>query len=453
MTSVVWFRHDLRVIDQPALQLAMEYGDQVHAIALIAPEIWSSHGWGEARVTWYRQTLGSLKPDLEQLGISLVIEHLSAEEDPALLVASYAVSIGATQVLFGLEAGLDERRRDARLSRLLEERGISAIPVVTETVIHPAELRTRVGTPFRVFTPFRKSWDSQFQSTCIGCADLSFDSNQAQDAEKRNRPIHCLDDWKPGTGSALTRLKMFLDGPVHSYHVDRDRPDLTGTSTLSPWLAVGAISPITCLRPLVIAYGQDSSCWPKGPRAWQQELIWREFYRHLMMNFDRLSMRRPLHAWTDRVPWQGVGKNYQAWCEGMTGIDIVDAGMKQLQQTGWMHNRLRMICAMFLTKNLLVDWRLGEAFFARHLIDYDFASNNGGWQWSSSTGADASPYFRVFNPDLQANRFDPERIYCNQWLGEESRPARIVELKMSRAKAIAAFKAAKQGDEAGGPRE
>jgi deoxyribodipyrimidine photo-lyase len=244
MTSVVWFRHDLRVIDQPALQLAMEYGDQVHAIALIAPEIWSSHGWGEARVTWYRQTLGSLKPDLEQLGISLVIEHLSAEEDPALLVASYAVSIGATQVLFGLEAGLDERRRDARLSRLLEERGISAIPVVTETVIHPAELRTRVGTPFRVFTPFRKSWDSQFQSTCIGCADLSFDSNQAQDAEKRNRPIHCLDDWKPGTGPALTRLKMFLDGPVHSYHVDRDRPDLTGTSTLSPWLAVGAISPI-----------------------------------------------------------------------------------------------------------------------------------------------------------------------------------------------------------------
>lgn len=445
MTSVVWFRHDLRVIDQPALQQAMEYGDQVHTIALITPEIWSSHGWGQSCTTWYIQTLESLRSDLEQLGIRLVIERLSAKEDPALLVANYAASVGATQVLFGVEVGLDERRRDARFSRLLEERGIIAIPVVTETAFNSAELRTLAGTPFRVFTPFRKSWDNQFQSTRIECADLSFDSTPAQDPEELKRPVRCLDDWKPGSEAALRRLKTFLDGPVHSYHVDRDRPDLEGTSTLSPWLAVGAISPITCLRPLVTEYGQDPSCWPKGPRAWQQELIWREFYRHLMMNFDRLSMRHPLHAWTDRVPWQGMDKNYQAWCAGMTGIDIVDAGMKQLQKTGWMHNRLRMICAMFLTKNLLVDWRLGESFFARHLIDYDFASNNGGWQWSSSTGADASPYFRVFNPDLQVDRFDPERIYCHRWLGGQSRPAPIVELKLSRAKAIAAFKAAKQG--------
>ena len=252
--------------------------------------------------------------------------------------------------------------------------------------------------------------------------------------------------FEAGEAEPHRRLEAFLDGPVERYHDDRDPPSLDGTSTISPWLACGSISPRRILTLLTQRFGPDPVAWAEGPSTWLSELIWREFYRHVMDGIPKLSMDRPLHGWTDRVRWRDDEAGFTAWCDGRTGIAIVDAGMRQLAETGWMHNRVRMITATFLAKHLLIDWRRGERFFMRQLVDGDFPSNNGGWQWAASTGTDAAPYFRIFNPDRQAERFDAAGTYIRRWVPEYDGPASmtpIVDLKEARVRAIETFKAAK----------
>jgi deoxyribodipyrimidine photo-lyase len=437
MTPLVWFRHDLRVIDQPALDAALASAGDVHAIALLSPAIWKQHGWGANRINWYVESVHALERDLAAMDIPLSITHLNDDEDPADCIARHAASINATEVLFGIEAGLNEQRRDASVTDLLSQQGCTAVPIVTETILPLTDIRTKTGTYYKVYTPFRNAWDIQLEQAGLAEANPTRHTAPSQTSTNDNRP------WTAGTSAALLQLDTFLKHRVTAYKTDRDRPDVDGTSTLSPWLAVGAISPTTCLRPLIDLYGVNPQSWPEGPRTWRNELIWREFYRYVMATNEDVSMRLPLQKWTHNVPWRQAGAQFDAWCTGETGIDIVDAAMKQLNELGWMHNRLRMITAMFLTKNLMIDWRLGEAYFASKLIDYDFASNNGGWQWSASTGTDAAPYFRIMNPDTQAERFDPDRSFRNRWLGETTRPAPITELKASRMQAISEFRKAK----------
>ncbi|MEE2972117.1 MAG: FAD-binding domain-containing protein, partial [Planctomycetota bacterium] len=252
--------------------------------------------------------------------------------------------------------------------------------------------------------------------------------------------------FAPGEEEPARRLERFLDGPVDHYHDRRDPPALDGTSTLSPWLACGSLSPRRALVALVDRFGADPNAWAEGPATWLSELVWRDFYRHAMDGIPRLSMDRPLHGWTDRVAWRNDPEAFDAWRDGRTGIAIVDAGMRQLAETGWMHNRVRMIVATFLAKHLLIDWRWGERHFMRSLADADFPSNNGGWQWAASTGTDAAPYFRVFNPDTQRDRFDPRSEYVQRWAPdhvEGTAPRPMVDLKAARVRAIDAFKAAK----------
>jgi deoxyribodipyrimidine photo-lyase len=252
-------------------------------------------------------------------------------------------------------------------------------------------------------------------------------------------------------------------GRIHAYHTTRDLPALEGTSQLSPYLAAGVISPRQCLL-TAVSQNEGQISGAPGPTTWISELTWRDFYTHVLVGFPRVSRHQPFKQKTAAIRWRTNQDEFDAWCQGQTGYPLVDAGMRQLNQTGWMHNRLRMVTAMFLTKHLLIDWRWGEKYFMQRLIDGDLAANNGGWQWSASTGTDAVPYFRIFNPFSQSQRFDPQgtfiKKYCPELtdvpaaalhdarrLGQAVRerglvyPPLLVDHKFARQRALAEFKA------------
>lgn len=267
--------------------------------------------------------------------------------------------------------------------------------------------------------------------------------------------------WPAGEDEALQRLQRFADEQLEWYDQQRDFPVVPGTSQLSAYLAAGVISPRQCLHAaMTINRGEFASGNP-GAVCWISELLWREFYKHILVGYPRVSMGRAFRRETEALAWRHAPEELAAWQEGRTGLPIIDAAMRQLRDTGWMHNRLRMIVAMFLTKNLLIDWREGERWFMRHLIDGDLAANNGGWQWSASTGTDAAPYFRIFNPLSQSAKFDPEGRFLRHWLpelaslnkrdihnpdalgglfGVAGYPRPMVDLSKSRERALAAFK-------------
>lgn len=255
---------------------------------------------------------------------------------------------------------------------------------------------------------------------------------------------------------------------MQDYLRQRDLPALAGTSSLSPYLAIGVLSPRQCFNRLRAECPQLLEDRESGAFAWLNELIWREFYRHLLVAYPDLCRHRPFIAWTDKVRWCDDAAKLHAWQRGETGYPIVDAAMRQLNATGWMHNRLRMISASFLVKDLLIDWRAGERYFMSQLLDGDLAANNGGWQWAASTGTDAAPYFRIFNPTTQGERFDPQGTFIRKWLpeladvpdndihhphrwSEKQRctlnyPLPIVDHKQARLETLAAFEAAKRGE-------
>jgi len=224
--------------------------------------------------------------------------------------------------------------------------------------------------------------------------------------------------WPAGEREALRRLDRFVEERIERYDVDRDHPAIEATSTLSPYLACGVISPRQCLAAVADVHEGSIDTTGAGAKTWISELVWREFYRHVLFGFPRVCRGRPFKPETEALNWCDDSDAFRAWCEGRTGVPIVDAAMRQLARTGWMHNRLRMIVAMYLTKDLFVDWREGERFFMHQLVDGDFANNNGGWQWSASTGTDAAPYFRVFNPTSQSRRYDSHGEFIRTWCPE-----------------------------------
>ena len=256
-------------------------------------------------------------------------------------------------------------------------------------------------------------------------------------------------------------MARFTSEQIHYYQDERDLPAKPGTSQLSTYLAAGVLSPRQCLHAALGSNNGEFESGSPGVFTWVNELLWREFYKHVLVGFPRVSRHRAFKPETEYLPWRNAPAELAAWQEGRTGVPIVDAAIRQLLATGWMHNRLRMVVAMFLTKNLLIDWREGERFFMRHLIDGDLAANNGGWQWSASTGTDSVPYFRIFNPLSQSERFDSEGQFIKHWLpelaalnkkevhnpasagglfGVANYPAPIVDLKKSRERALSAFK-------------
>lgn len=432
MRVLHWFRRDLRLADNRALHDACQRAtDGVVALFVLSPDEWRDHDDAPCKIDFWLRNLTDLKPRLAKLNIPLkIVTAASTKKVPDLVIES-ARKHNCAAISFNREYEVNESRRDARLIQRADQSGIETIAHHDRCILEPGTVRTQQGAPYTVYTPFMNQWltvlDSEDVSTLPEprkqkSIDITPDDIPAAVKGFESDIDPAL--WPAGERTASGRLGAFIRDRISQYKAQRDIPSVNATSTLSPYLAAGIISPRQCLHAAVesdggvIRIGKRYKGKPSGPGAWINELVWREFYIHLTHAYPRLSMRKAFRPEYDAIPWSDDESAFHAWCKGQTGYPIVDAAMRQLNQTGWMHNRCRMIVAMFLTKDLLIDWRNGERYFMLKLIDGDLASNNGGWQWSASTGTDAAPYFRIYNPTTQAERFDPEGDYIRRWVPE-----------------------------------
>lgn len=471
MKSLVWFRRDLRISDNASLSSACQNGAAgVIGLFLITAEQWLEHDDADCKVQFWLENLRSLSRSLAKLNIPLRIETCDSFEQASATIIKFAKSHDVATLFFNREYEVNERSRDESVARACKDGGIEVHQFHDRVIVPPREIETQEGNFYSVFTPYRKVWDNQATSfadqyaTPKSQTKLDLEPSEIPDALAGYKLDSLRTDlWPPGEEEAAKRLDRFIQR-ISAYDDSRDVPSTNGTSLLSPYLAAGVVSPRRCFQAAIAANNGKVRGNNEGATTWISELAWRDFYTHVMVGFPRVSRHGPFKLKTDDLEWRDNDDDLEAWKSGQTGYPIVDAGMRQLQQTGWMHNRLRMVTAMFLTKHLLIDWRLGEKHFMQNLIDGDLAANNGGWQWSASTGTDAAPYFRIFNPFSQSKRFDSEGKFIRKLCPEleevpasslhdpvklaaaidELRveyPAMIVEHKPARERALAAFKA------------
>jgi deoxyribodipyrimidine photo-lyase len=454
--------------DNPALHGAcMRATKGVVGVFVICSEQMREHHVASVRVGFLLRCLADLSERLQQHNIALRILHVDRYADVPPALMGLARELGADAIYANQELEWNEQQRDDQVEELARASGVRFITSHDQTVIEPGALQTSSGGDYRMFTPFKKRW-LQFVSAEGLPSVLPTPAPQRRmvcqpDSVPRSVPgfdpsADLPERWPAGEREALRRLESFLDNRIEHYAARRDLLALDGTSTLSPYLAVGAIAVTTCLHAAMSRESRTSRMSREHADRWIEELIWREFYRHVMFCFPRVSQGQPFRLDTEHTPWRDDPAQFDAWCQGRTGFPFVDAGMRELLATGWMHNRARMVTAMFLTKHLLIDWRQGERWFMQHLVDGDFANNNGGWQWCASTGTDAAPYFRIFNPSSQSKRFDPDGEYIRRWVpelrhasatalhdprklaaGHHDYPSPIVDHAAARARALAAF--------------
>jgi deoxyribodipyrimidine photo-lyase len=328
---------------------------------------------------------------------------------------------------FNRQYEVNESQRDQRVTAALQKQQIAVHSYDDQVILPPGSVLSQQGQPLRIFTPYKRAWYRVFSERTIkqlpapkAQTPLALSLQPAAIPAKLTAFQSTVDParWPAGQGAASKRLRQFVSHHLFQYDKERDFPALDGTSQLSPYLAAGMISPRQCFLAALEANQMELDTGNAGAVVWMSELIWREFYKHLLVAAPRVSKHKAYLEVTDNIVWDNNEKQLQAWQQGQTGYPLIDAAMRQLNTLGWMHNRLRMVVAMFLTKNLFFDWRLGEKYFMSQLIDGDLAANNGGWQWSASTGTDAAPYFRIFNPIRQSERFDPEGKFILQYCPE-----------------------------------
>jgi deoxyribodipyrimidine photo-lyase len=473
--SLVWFRDDLRVADNPALSAAALTGAPIVALHVLDAVSERIRPLGGAARWWLHHSLSALAQDLGKSGIPLLLLVGAAAE----IVPDVAARLGASGVFWNRRYGAAEIAIDTATKDALRRAGVTAASYNASLLYEPWEVRSKVGEPFKVFTPFWR-------------AALGGGLPQAplpRPAELKGLPIEntgrlgslSLDElallpspdwagglresWSPGEAGARQTLATFLDDAIKGYGEGRNRPDRPSTSRLSPHLRFGEIGPRQVWHAAEQARLDGRADGPDVGK-FGSELGWREFSYHLLFHNPDLRTRN-FQPRFDSFAWQRDPAAFDAWAEGRTGYPIVDAGMRQLWQTGWMHNRVRMITASFLIKHLLIDWREGEAWFWNALCDADPASNTASWQWVAGSGADAAPYFRIFNPILQGHKFDPDGDYVRRFVPElarmptafihhpwdaspailsragialgQSYPAPIVDHDAARARALAAF--------------
>jgi deoxyribodipyrimidine photo-lyase len=414
-TALCWIRRDLRLHDHRALAEATRLADRA-AVAFVYDRniLDALEDRDDRRVGFIHASLDEVAAGLAEHGSALLARH----GDPVETIPRLAQETGASLVVCSHDDDPYALARDAQVAAALGKLGVAMRSVKDHVVLERQEVLTKDGRPYTVFTPYFRAWLERLREDDCSeaapslerlapAAGLPAPHGNLPLSEVGFEPSHA--PIEPGARAGRARLAKFVER-VHEYHKRRDLFGEDGTSGLSVHLRHGTVSVRECVRAVI---GDPRP----GAAKWLAELVWREFYHSVLANFPHVvggAFRREY----DAVRWPGSEEHFQAWCEGRTGYPVVDAAMRCLVATGLMHNRLRMVCAMFLTKDLLVDWRKGEAFFARHLLDFELASNNGGWQWSASTGVDAQPYFRVFNPVLQSRKFDPHGGFIRRWCPE-----------------------------------
>lgn len=415
-----WFRRDLRLEDNPALDAAGRESSGLVLPVFILSDWRGSHRWtGPARQETLCRSLRALAAGLEALGRRLVLRR----GDVLAELEGLLRETGAEALYFNRSPDPAGRALEQRVAVMARSQGVRVKSFHDVTVLEPDTVLTRTGEPFRVFTPFSRAWmqhEPPAPVPSLGPLDRPLPS-------PASLPLPTLADWgldalsalpPAGEPAAQHRMDAFFDEPVFHYAEERDLPALDATSHLSADLRWGTLSPRVLLQRTQAAIAQaPTAARREGPRKFLGELIWREFYLAVLWHWPEV-LEVEFQPRFRNLKWEPPGSSFQRWCDGTTGFPIVDAGMRQMAATGWMHNRVRMIVAMFLTKDLHIDWRAGEAFFMRSLADGEIASNNGGWQWSAGVGADAAPYFRIQNPWTQTARYDPEGDYIKRWVPE-----------------------------------
>jgi deoxyribodipyrimidine photo-lyase len=423
-TAIVWFRRDLRLADNPALLKALAAAERVIPLHIHAPMSGGHWPVGSASRWWLHHSLKALDESLCKLGSRLVIRQGGVFQTLAKLMAE----TGAEAVYWNRTYEPGAIIRDKEIKRVLREEGFTVETCNASLLYEPWELRRSGGEPYRVFTPFWKAMRRAGLDLVPEPAPealppvpgeiVGVDLDRLQLLPKVPWDAGFYEAWQVGEAAARQRLAEFVDSDLPGYRDRRDRPDLSATSRLSPYLHFGEISPRQVVH--VMRRGMRPEA-ETGAEAYLREIAWREFAYHLLYHFPH-TPDEPLDPRFASFPWaEGYGVALEAWRRGRTGFPIVDAGMRELWRTGWMHNRARMIAASLLTKNLLVPWQEGARWFWDTLVDADLASNTLGWQWTAGCGADAAPYFRVFNPVLQGEKFDPEGAYVRRWVPELAR--------------------------------
>jgi deoxyribodipyrimidine photo-lyase len=397
--ALVWFRADLRTVDNAALLAASaESGGNVLGVFVICADQWREHDWAAVKVDFILRTLAELSRELEKLGIPLLIVRTARFEGVPAALLALAEEHGCGSLYFGDEYEVNELARDERVVSAFEASGRAVRRFTDQCVVTPGEVRTGEGRYFTVFSPFKralyKRLDGEGGVRSRGRPAKQPPTGVAPSPVPASVPGFAssvpASTWPAGERHAEARLAAFVERSIRPYKERRDFPGIDGTSVLSPYLVVGAVSLRRCFEAAAEANAGKLDGGNEGISHWISELAWREFYKHILVGFPRVCRHRAFKPATER----------------------------QLRATGWMHNRVRMITAMYLTKDLFLDWRLGERHFMRHLVDGDLAPNNGGWQWSASTGTDAAPYFRIFNPISQSRRFDPDGAYIKRYVPE-----------------------------------
>ncbi len=406
-TVLWWLRRDLRLADNDALRAALAGGRRVVPVFVLDPALLDGPTSSPTRTAFLLGGLRALDADLHARGSRLVVRRGRPVEALARLLAE----TGATAIYAEDDHSPYAARRDGEVGQRLPLRLVGS-----SAIRPPGTVLKAGGAPYTVFTPFSRAWLAQPlpapSDLWAAPAALPDPGDAAGEPLPDTPALPAAVPFPPGEAEAQRRLRAFAAESIAAYDLLRDRVDMEGTSRLSPYLRFGMVAPRAAAVAALAAQAEQTG---GGAGRWLNELIWRDFYSHILAHFPHVARESFRPAARD-IAWRNDPWEFIAWCAGETGYPIVDAAMRQLNTSGWMHNRARMIVASFLVKDLLIDWRWGERWFMRRLVDGDPASNNGGWQWTAGTGTDAAPYFRVFNPVTQGHKFDPAGRYVRRWL-------------------------------------
>ena len=419
--DIFWFRRDLRINDNTALYNALINGKNIQPIFIFDDNIVEELPYNDARITFIYQQLNSINVELKKHGSSLKIFY----GDPYKIFTEILYNNRVNNVYINRDYEPYALERDSSIFELLKDFGGQLKSYKDQVIFEQNEVVKKDGLPYTVFTPFKNKWLEKFRST----KNIIYKNPNLKNLVKSNYTFPSMEDL--GFEESTIKVPDFDLKVVAKYDETRNFPSLDSTSKIGPHLRFGTVS----IREIVENVKDVNS-------TYLSELIWREFFMQILWHFPKV-VKENFRAKYDGIQWRNKEDEFKKWCEGKTGYPLVDAGMRELNATGFMHNRVRMVTASFLCKHLLIDWRWGEAYFAEKLLDYELASNNGNWQWSAGTGCDAAPYFRVFNPSEQIKKFDNKNQYINKWipeLNEFSYPQPMVEHPMARQRAIETYK-------------